>query len=142
MGTETNIVGLKVAIVFRTAGGVGKHTTEKELRKCVNAGTKFINISPNASDAAKFLNAKQISIIPNTDTALMLSLAYILITSNNYDQKFIEEYTNGFNEFKSYVLGEKNNKPCTPEWASSITSIPEIDNNVEVYLGSFRTYHH
>jgi len=108
-----------------SAGGVGKHTTEKELRKCVNAGTKFINISPNASDAAKFLNAKQISIIPNTDTALMLSLAYILITSNNYDQKFIEEYTNGFNEFKSYVLGEKNNKPCTPEWASSITSIPE-----------------
>ena len=107
-----------------SAGGVGKHTTEKELRKCVNAGTKFINISPNASDAAKFLNAKQISIIPNTDTALMLSLAYILITSNNYDQKFIEEYTNGFNEFKSYVLGEKNNKPCTPEWASSITSIP------------------
>ena len=108
-----------------SAGGVGKHTTEKELRKCVNAGTKFINISPNASDAAKFLNAKQISIIPNTDTALMLSLAYILITSNNYDQKFIEEYTNGFNEFKSYVLGEKNNKPCTPEWASNITSIPE-----------------
>ena len=107
-----------------SAGGVGKHTTEKELRKCVNAGTKFINISPNASDAAKFLNAKQISIIPNTDTALMLSLAYILITSNNYDQKFIEEYTNGFNEFKSYVLGEKNNKPCTPEWASSITTIP------------------
>ena len=107
-----------------SAGGVGKHTTEKELRKCVNGGTKFINISPNASDAAKFLNAKQISIIPNTDTALMLSLAYILITSNNYDQKFIEEYTNGFNEFKSYVLGEKNNKPCTPEWASSITSIP------------------
>ncbi len=107
-----------------SAGGVGKHTTEKELRKCVNAGTKFINISPNASDAAKFLNAKQISIIPNTDTALMLSLAYILITSNNYDQKFIEEYTNGFNEFKSYVLGEKNNQPCTPEWASSITSIP------------------
>ena len=107
-----------------SAGGVGKHTTEKELRKCVNAGTKFINISPNASDAAKFLNAKQISIIPNTDTALMLSLAYILITSNNYDKKFIEEYTNGFNEFKSYVLGEKNNKPCTPEWASSITSIP------------------
>jgi len=107
-----------------SAGGVGKHTTEKELRKCINAGTKFINISPNSSDAAKFLNAKQISIIPNTDTALMLSLAYILITSNNYDQKFIEEYTNGFNEFKSYVLGEKNNKPCTPEWASSITSIP------------------
>ena len=107
-----------------SAGGVGKHTTELALKKCIESGTKFINISPNANDSAKFLKARQISIIPNTDTALMLSLAYILITSNNYNQKFIEEYTNGFNEFKSYVLGEKNNKPCTPEWASSITSIP------------------
>ena len=107
-----------------SAGGVGKHITEIALRKCIESGTKFINISPNSNDSAKFLNAKQISIIPNTDTALMLSLAYILIVSNNYDQKFIEEYTNGFNEFKSYVLGENNNQPCTPEWASNITSIP------------------
>ncbi len=107
-----------------SAGGVGKHTTEMALRKCVNSGTKFINISPNANDSAKFLNAKQISIIPNTDTALMLSLAYVLILSNKYDHKFIENYTNGFNDFKSYVLGKKNNQPCTPEWASNITSIP------------------
>ena len=107
-----------------SAGGVGKHTTEMALRKCVKSGTKFINISPNANDSAKFLNAKQISIIPNTDTALMLSLAYVLILSDKYDHKFIENYTNGFNEFKSYVLGKKNNQPCTPEWASNITSIP------------------
>ena len=107
-----------------SAGGVGKHTTELALKKCVESGTKFINISPNANDSAKFLNANQISIIPNTDTALMLSLAYILITSNNYDQKFIDKYTDGFNEFKSYVLGENNNQPCTPKWASKITSVP------------------
>tara|TARA_B110000444_G_scaffold100222_1_gene94870 strand:+ start:160 stop:2466 length:2307 start_codon:yes stop_codon:yes gene_type:complete len=107
-----------------SAGGVGKHTTEIALRKCVESGTKFINISPNANDSAKFLKAKQISIIPNTDTALMLSLAYILIVSDKYDQKFIKDYTSGFNEFKSYVLGENNNQPCTPEWASNITSIP------------------
>ena len=107
-----------------SAGGVGKHTTEIALRKCVESGTKFINISPNANDSAKFLKAKQISIIPNTDTALMLSLAYILIVSDKYDQKFIDDYTSGFNEFKSYVLGENNNQPCTPEWASNITSIP------------------
>ena len=107
-----------------SAGGVGKHTTELGLKKCVESGTKFINISPNANDSAKFLKAKQISIIPNTDTALMLSLAYLLIITKNYDEAFIEKYTTGFNELKSYVLGEKNNQPCTPEWASNITSIP------------------
>ena len=47
-----------------SAGGVGKHTTELGLKKCVESGTKFINISPNANDSAKFLKAKQISIIP------------------------------------------------------------------------------
>jgi len=107
-----------------SAGGVGKHTTELGLKKCVESGTKFINISPNANDSAKFLKAKQISIIPNTDTALMLSLAYLLIITKNYDEAFIKKYTTGFNELKSYVLGEKNNQPCTPEWASNITSIP------------------
>jgi len=107
-----------------SAGGVGKHTTELGLKKCAESGTKFINISPNANDSAKFLKAKQISIIPNTDTALMLSLAYLLIITKNYDEAFIEKYTTGFNELKSYVLGEKNNQPCTPEWASNITSIP------------------
>ena len=107
-----------------SAGGVGKHTTELGLKKCVESGTKFINISPNANDSSKFLKAKQISIIPNTDTALMLSLAYLLIITKNYDEAFIEKYTTGFNELKSYVLGEKNNQPCTPEWASNITSIP------------------
>ena len=45
-------------------------------------------------------------------------------STKNYDEAFIEKYTTGFNELKSYVLGEKNNQPCTPEWASNITSIP------------------
>ena len=53
----------------------------------LKSGTKFINISPHTNDSAKFLNAKQISIIPNTDTALMLSLAYILIVSKKYDHQ-------------------------------------------------------
>ena len=54
----------------------------------------------------------------------MLSLAYILITKKKYDKKFVNNYTSGFEEFKKYVIGELNNKPCTPEWASQITSIP------------------
>ena len=107
-----------------SAGGVGKHSTELALKRCIKSGVKFVNISPNRNDSAPFLKAMQIPILPNTDTALMLSLAYILIKKNNYNKKFIEKYTSGFDEFKSYVLGKENNKPCTPEWASEITSIP------------------
>ena len=107
-----------------SSGGVGKHVTELGIKKCFNKGVKFINISPIVDDAPNFLQAKQISIRPNTDTALMLSLAYIMIKNNSYDKDFIKKYTVGFDIFASYVLGKKNNQECTPEWASNITSIP------------------
>ena len=107
-----------------SSGGVGKHSTQEGMKKCVLGGTKFINISPLKNDSPEFLKAEYIAIRPNTDTALMLSLAYILITNNSYDKDFINKYTVGFDSFASYVLGKKNNAPCTPEWASNITNIP------------------
>ena len=107
-----------------SSGGVGKHTTELGMKKCLNNGTSFINISPLKNDSPDFLKAQHISIRPNTDTALMLSIAYIMIKNNSYDKGFIKKYTSGFDEFASYVLGKKNNPPCTPEWASNITNIP------------------
>ena len=107
-----------------SAGGVGKHITEKGISECFENGVEFINISPLIDDAPKFLNAKQVSIRPNTDTALMLALANILIKNDSYDKEFIEKYTVGFESFSEYVLGKKNNQECTPSWASEITKIP------------------
>ena len=106
-----------------SSGGVGKHTSEAGMKQCKNNGVTFVNISPQKTDSPNFLKADQIFIRPNTDTALMLSLAYLLIVNNTYDKNFIEKYTFGFEEFTTYVTGDKNNKPCTPEWASSITGI-------------------
>ncbi|MDC0198089.1 molybdopterin-dependent oxidoreductase [Candidatus Thioglobus sp.] len=107
-----------------SAGGVGKHITEKGISECFENGVEFINISPLIDDAPEFLNAKQVSIRPNTDTALMLALANILIKNDSYDKEFIEKYTVGFESFSAYVLGKKNNQECTPSWASEITKIP------------------
>jgi len=106
-----------------SSGGVGKHSTESGMKQCKNNGIKFVNISPQKTDSPNFLKADQMFIRPNTDTALMLSLAYLLIVNNKYDKSFIKKYTFGFEKFKKYVIGDKNNKPCTPEWASSITGI-------------------
>ena len=110
-----------------SSGGVGKHSTQEGMKKCLLGGTKFINISPLKNDSPEFLKAENISIRPNTDTALMLSLAYIMITNNSYNKVFIKKYTVGFDNFASYVLGKKNNAPCTPEWASNITNLPIKD---------------
>ena len=76
------------------------------------------------SDSPDFLNAKQVQIRPNTDTALMLSLAFILIKKDSYNKDFIKDYTVGFDSFADYVLGKKDSQECSAEWASSITSIP------------------
>jgi len=107
-----------------SSGGVGKHTTELGMKKCINRGVQFINISPLLDDSLEFLQSKQIPIRPNTDTALMLSLAFIMIKNNSYNQDFIKKYTVGFDNFSNYVLGKKSNHECSPEWASNITKIP------------------
>ena len=91
-----------------SSGGVGKHSTVAGMKQCKNNGVKFINISPQKTDSPNFLKADQIFIRPNTDTALMLSLAYLLIVNNTYDKSFIKKYTFGFEEFKKYVTGDKN----------------------------------
>ena len=70
-----------------SAGGVGKHVTKQGITKCIKNGVEFINISPLQDDAPAFLNAKQVNIRPNTDTALMLALANILIKNNSYDKQ-------------------------------------------------------
>ena len=109
-----------------SAGGVGKHVTKQGMIKCIENGVEFINISPLQDDAPSFLNAKQVPIRPNTDTALMLALANILIKNNAYDKSFIKKYTVGFESFSDYVLGKKNNQDCSPEWASKILSLIHI----------------
>ena len=38
-----------------SSGGVGKHTTELGMKKCLNNGTCFINISPLKNDSPDFL---------------------------------------------------------------------------------------
>ena len=107
-----------------SAGGVGKHVTKLGMKKCCDKGVEFINISPLIDDAPKFLKAQQVPIRPNTDTALMLALAHILIKNQSYDKDFIDKYTVGFDSFSDYVQGKKNNQECSPEWASKITNIP------------------
>ena len=107
-----------------SAGGVGKHVTKLGMKKCCDNGVEFINISPLIDDAPKFLKAQQVPIRPNTDTALMLALAHILIKNQSYDKDFIDKYTVGFDSFSDYVQGKKNNQECSPEWASKITNIP------------------
>ncbi|MBP2018723.1 anaerobic dimethyl sulfoxide reductase subunit A [Symbiobacterium terraclitae] len=114
-------------------GGGNEFYWQMQAKK---AGAKIIVVDPRLSDTAKAIADEWIPIRPTTDNALMDALAYVMITENLHDQAFLDKYCIGFDDehlppsappkssYKSYVLGEADGVPKTPEWAEAITGVP------------------
>ena len=82
-------------------------------------GIKSIFVCPDVNYACGIHADKWIPVLPGTDAALQLAIAYVWITEGTYDQDYLETHAVGFDSFKSYVLGEIDDcAPKTPEWAS------------------------
>ena len=92
-------------------GGTGNHFQKKKLLEAFKSRTNFINISPLKSDLIDEVDGEWIAPRPNTDTALMLGLAHTLYEFDLVDFDFISKYTVGFEDFLSYLLGEKDGIP-------------------------------
>ena len=105
-----------------TTGGYG-HPCEY-LMQAREAGARIVSIDPQYTDSAAVFADQWIPIIPGTDAAMLIAMAYVMITENLYDHAFIENFTVGFDKFKDYVLGKEDNIPKTPTWAESITGVP------------------
>ena len=116
--------GLPLKNAQVTSGGVGKHTTKEYIKKCVQKGIEFINISPMEMEADIISKAEWVKIRPGTDTALMLSIAFILETESLADRDFLNKYCVGYDKFLQYLKGISDGKAKTPFWASKITGIP------------------
>ncbi|GAA7523657.1 molybdopterin guanine dinucleotide-containing S/N-oxide reductase [Helicobacter pylori] len=102
---------------------VPNHVNDGYYPKYKRAGIQFISIDPIYTETAQAFSAEWIPIRPNTDVALMLGMMHYLYTSNQYDKAFIAKYTDGFDKFLPYLLGESDNTPKTLEWASQITGV-------------------
>lgn len=109
-----------------------------------NRGAQFVYVGPNLSASAAMLDAKWIRVLPGTDTAFLLGVAYKMLEldeagENLVDWDFLHRCCVGFDgdsmpegaptdeNFKGYVLGEYDGEPKTPEWASAICGAPVED---------------
>ena len=105
-------------------GGTGQHYQKENILDAARSGIEFINISPLKSDLIDGAKGEWIKARPNTDTALMLGLAYTLHTEGLSDKKFLEKYTEGFEKFLPYLLGTNDGIAKNAEWAADICNIP------------------
>lgn len=97
--------------------------------KAKEKGIKIVNIDPIFTDSAAIFAEQWIPIRPGTDAAMLSAMAYVIITENLQDQKFIDKYTVGFDKYKAYIVGEEDGIPKTPKWAENYKSICRNDYN-------------
>ncbi len=104
-------------------GGIIKHGTSSGIHSVRDGGARFVNFSPLRDDALAELGAEWQAVRPNTDTAVMLALAHVLIAEGLYDKGFVERYTIGFDRLAAYIRGESDGVQKSPEWAAVISGI-------------------
>jgi biotin/methionine sulfoxide reductase len=110
-------------------GGITQHETAtwfdrfigKDTAKDTAKDMRCINIGPQRTDAPD--GCEWINVRPASDTALMLSLAFVIESEGHTDRVFIDRYTTGFDRFLPYLVGETDGQPKTPEWAGPLCGV-------------------
>ena len=105
-------------------GGTGHHYQQENLKDASKSGIEFINISPLKSDFIDEVKSEWIAARPNTDTALMLGIAHTLHVEGLSNKEFLKKYTEGFEKFLPYLLGEIDGIKKDANWAAEICNIP------------------
>ena len=103
---------------------IGFNNAALYLARAREAGTRIVCVDPRHTDTAAVFAHQWIPIRPGTDAAMLIAMAYVMITENLQDQAFLDKYTIGFAQYRDYVLGKEDGVPKTPAWAEDITGVP------------------
>ena len=91
-------------------------------------GLKSVYVCPDLNYGAAVHADKWIPILPNTDAALQLAIAYVWITEGTYDKEYIATHSYGFEKFEDYVLGKEDGVPKTPGLGLREVRRPRVDH--------------
>lgn len=105
---------------------MGSNTTEThpivglKMKKAVRSGAELIVADPRKIDLVRF-SCLWLQHKPGTDIALLNSMMHVIVKENLIDKKFIEERTEGFEDYK------KSLDKYTPSFGEKITGVPKKD---------------
>jgi trimethylamine-N-oxide reductase (cytochrome c) len=87
-------------------------------------GIKSVYVCPDLNYGAAVHADKWIPVLPNTDAALHLAVAYTWMVEGTYEKDYLATHSVGFEKFRDYVLGKEDGIPKTPDWASPLCGVP------------------
>lgn len=111
-------------------------STFEYLKWAKRNGTRIVCVDPRVTHTSLQLASEHILIRPSTDTAMLVAMAYVIVSEGLHDQEFCDRLVLGFDEdhlpagapdgssWRSYLLGLRDGIPKTPEWAAPITGVP------------------
>ncbi len=116
---------------------IGSNTKEthpviaNRMLKAYRKGAKIIVADPRRVPMVKF-SELFLNLRPGTDVALLNGLAHVILKEGLYNKEFINERTEGFDEWKASV------EKFTPEYVEGITGVPsgDIIKAARLYGGS------
>ncbi|MCX6011915.1 MAG: molybdopterin-dependent oxidoreductase [Chloroflexi bacterium] len=94
------------------------------LAQAKASGTRIVSVDPRYTDSASAFSNAWIPIKPGTDAAMLIAMAYVIISEHLQDQAFIDKYTLGYDIYKKYIMGKEDGVDKTPLWAEKITGVP------------------
>ena len=90
----------------------------QRIRTALGRGAEIVVIDPRRTALARYPGAEWVPIRPGTDGALALAMCNVLIEEELYDENFVRQWTEGFDEFSDYV------QHFRPDNAEEITGVP------------------
>lgn len=107
-----------------TPNGWGSQMPVRYQYFLTDLGVKQIHIAPDVNYSNAAHADKWIPVLPNTDAALQLAIAYVWLTEGTYDEEYLRTHSVGFENWAFYVMGGEDGIPKTPKWAEARCGVP------------------